>query len=84
MKHFRRFLCCLILALATTVSAFAQDNVVKGTVTDDKGEPVIGASVVQKGNQKNATITDIDGNFSLKIPGSKGTIVVSYRGINTK
>ena len=84
MKHFRRFLCCLILALATTVSAFAQDNVVKGTVTDDKGEPVIGASVVQKGNQKNATITDIDGNFSLKIPGSKGTIVVSYIGMKTK
>lgn len=39
---------------------------VTGTVNDDMG-PVIGASVVEKGNPSNGTITDIDGNFSLSV-----------------
>lgn len=39
---------------------------VKGVVNDAMG-PVIGASVVEKGNATNGTITDIDGNFSLKV-----------------
>lgn len=84
MKQFRRIICCLILSVMTSAMAFAQGNVVKGVVLDANGEAVIGASVVQKGNQKNATITDIDGNFSLSLPSSKGTIVVSYIGMNTK
>ena len=84
MKQFRRFICCLILSVMTTAMAFAQGNSVTGTVFDDKGDPVIGASVIQKGNTKNATITDIDGNFSLSLPGGKGTIMVSYIGMNTK
>lgn len=83
MKQFRRFICCLILSVMTTAMAFAQGNVT-GTVFDDKGDPVIGASVIQKGNTKNATITDIDGNFSLSLPSGKGTIMVSYIGMNTK
>ena len=84
MKQFRRFICCLILSVMTSAMAFAQGNNVTGTVFDDKGDPVIGASVIQKGNTKNATITDIDGNFSLSLPGGKGTIMVSYIGMNTK
>ena len=83
MKQFRRFICCLILSVMTSAMAFAQGNVT-GTVFDDKGDPVIGASVIQKGNTKNATITDIDGNFSLSLPSGKGTIMVSYIGMNTK
>lgn len=84
MKQFRRFICCLILSVMTSAMAFAQGNSVTGTVFDDKGDPVIGASVIQKGNTKNATITDIDGNFSLSLPGGKATIMVSYIGMNTK
>lgn len=57
-------------------------QLIKGSVTDSKGDPIIGASIVQKGTQ-NGTITDIDGNFSLQI--SKGsTLVVSYIGFTTK
>ncbi|MCB6516137.1 carboxypeptidase-like regulatory domain-containing protein, partial [Veillonella atypica] len=37
----------------------------KGVVTDMRGEPIIGASVVEKGTT-NGTITDLDGNFTLK------------------
>ena len=55
-----------------------QKVTVKGTVNDAQG-PVIGASVVEKGNSFNGTITDVDGNFSLSVkPGA--TLVVSYVG----
>ncbi len=84
MKQFRRLICCLILSVMTSAMAFAQGNVVKGVVKDANGEAVIGASVVQKGNTKNASITDIDGNFSLNLPNGRGTIVVSYIGMNTE
>lgn len=52
-----------------------------GTVLDENNEPIIGASVVQKGT-KNAAATDVDGHFSLKVaPGA--TLVVSYVGYKT-
>ncbi|MCF0198775.1 MAG: TonB-dependent receptor [Bacteroidaceae bacterium] len=83
MKTFRRFLCCLVLSMVTSV-AFAQSNVVKGVVVDSSGEPVIGAKVMEKGNPKSATVTDIDGNYSLSLSKSKGTIVVSMVGMTPK
>lgn len=67
------FLLCLI-----PIWAFSQNITVKGVVTDTTGEPVIGASVVQKGTS-NGIITDIDGNFSLNVP-SSSTIVISFVG----
>lgn len=51
---------------------------VKGTVTDSKGEPIIGASVVEKGTT-NGIITDLDGNFTLKVP-ENAVISISYVG----
>ena len=55
---------------------------VTGTVNDDMG-PVIGASVVEKGNPSNGTITDIDGNFSLSVkPGA--TLLISYIGYKSQ
>ena len=59
-----------------------QKITVKGTVNDAMG-PVIGASVVEKGNYSNGTITDMDGNFSLSVqPGT--VLVVSYIGYKTQ
>ena len=46
--------------------ANAQQRNVQGMVTDPNGEPIIGASVVEE-STTNGTITDIDGNFSLKV-----------------
>ena len=46
--------------------AYAQDITVNGTVVDDTGEPVIGATVMVEGTS-NGTTTDLDGNFSLKV-----------------
>lgn len=70
-----------VLMMVFAIPSFAQ-GLVKGVVIDSSGEPIIGATVVQKEDRKNAAITDIDGNFSLKLPGSKGTIVVSYIGMS--
>lgn len=76
-----RFLLVLFGLLCLSMTALAQDANIRGTVVDSHGEPVIGASVVQKDNRKNGTITDIDGNFSLKLPSGKGTVLVSYIGM---
>ena len=57
-------------------------SAVKGTVNDDSGEPIIGASVVEKGTT-NGTVTDFDGNFSLNVK-SGATLVVSYIGYTTQ
>jgi len=72
-------LLCLLLVCGQ-VSAQTTD---KGTVKDQTGEPVIGATVVEKGNAKNAAVTDFDGNFTLKLQKSK-TVVISYIGMVTQ
>ena len=70
--------------LLVCASAWAQGIAVKGTVTDSNGEPLIGASVVIKGNTSVGTVTDFDGNFALSVPSESSTIVISYVGMNTK
>ena len=60
MKTTRTALLTLLVALIS-LSVSAQNVTVKGTVKDKTGETVIGASVVEKGNTSNGTITDIDG-----------------------
>ena len=67
----------LMLGLFLSVGAFAQINV-KGHVKDAQGEPIIGATVRVDGTQT-ATITDFDGNFTLKA-NAGADIVVSYIG----
>ena len=82
MRHLRFFL--LALMASTILSAFAQneDITVSGTVVDNNGEPVIGASVIQKGTS-NGAVTDLDGHFSVKVP--KGTtLTISYIGFSTQ
>jgi len=58
----------------------AQNKQVSGTVVDETGEPVIGASVVAKGTTT-GTVTDVDGKFSLSVPGSAQTLVIKYVGM---
>ena len=72
------FLSSLILLTSTIM--YAQSEI-KGTVLDDLGETVIGATVLEKGTT-NGTITDFDGNFSLKVDAGK-TLVISYVGYKT-
>lgn len=64
---------------AGPMSTAQQGNItVKGKVVDEKGEPLPGASIQQKGTT-NGTVTDIDGNFSLSVP-SDATVIVSFLG----
>ena len=63
------------------MGALAQ-NVVKGTVNDEVGEPVIGATVKVQGTQQ-GSITDFDGKFSIEAP-SNATLEVSYVGYVTQ
>lgn len=62
-------------------SLMAQTQV-QGTVVDEQGEPVIGASILVKGTTNVGTITDVDGKFTLSAP-SDGTLIVSYVGMET-
>ena len=59
-----------------------QESKVSGTVTDENGEPVIGASVVVV-ESKQGTITDIDGKFLVNVP-KNGHLKVSYIGYETQ
>lgn len=64
--------------LLMSVVAFAQ-NQIKGHVADAAGDPIIGANVTVKGTTT-GTITDIDGNFTLEVGSTDGTLVVSFIG----
>ena len=75
----------LWLALMGCLTLSAQNTItVTGTVFDATGETLIGASVVVKGNTSQGTITDFDGNFTLKVPSENTVLVFSYVGMNTR
>ena len=78
----KRFLFTFVMALMVTMTAFAQKRTFTGTVVDSNGEPLIGASVVQKGTT-NGGITDIDGNYSVQVDAGS-TLVFSYVGYETQ
>lgn len=83
MKDAMKLLCKLCLLAAFFVLAPPEvlaQTTAKGQVFDSTGEPVIGATVVEKGNAKNATVTDFDGNFTLKLQKAK-SVVISYVGM---
>ena len=77
---------CLFLAGLLVVSgaeAFAQNATVKGKVTDSRGEPVIGATVMLSSNQTVGTQTDLDGNYSISVP-SNASLIYSCVGYATQ
>lgn len=66
----------------TQQHAATKAKAVKGTVLDENGEPVIGATIREKGTN-NVAVTDIDGNFTISVPESS-TVEVSYLGYANK
>ena len=76
MEKLKRFLLSTMLIFASTL-LYAQTEIT-GTVVDETGEGVIGATVMEKGTS-NGTVTDIDGNFTLKVA-EGATLVISYIG----
>ena len=77
---FRRLMLSFFFLLASTLT-FAQTEV-SGTIVDNTGEPIIGATIMEKGTS-NGTISDIDGNFHLKTA-SGATLIISYIGFETQ
>ena len=75
----RRMVLAAVLVVGGALSVSAQTKV---TVVDALGEAVIGASIIEKGT-RNGGITDIDGNYTIKVQG-KNPIVVSYVGMKTQ
>lgn len=78
----RRGLSMMLFILFSVTLGFSQ-VLVRGTVIDQTGESVIGASIQVKGTTQ-GTITDIDGKFSLGVPDKKSVIVISFIGYATK
>ena len=73
------------LAMTCALPALAQNKVVQGTVVDENGEPVIGATVRVEGT-KIATVTDFDGNYKVDAPADANIVIsyIGYKDTNTK
>ena len=79
MKKVKRFLLCTVLLFVSTMM-YAQTEIT-GTIYDETGEGVIGATVKEVGTS-NGTVTDLDGNFTLNV--APGTMIsISYIGYDT-
>ena len=80
----KRYLVTLIALLSITFSAFAQGTIeITGKVVDETGEGVIGANVIVKDVPGLGVITDIDGNYAIKVKEFQ-TLVFSYMGYHTQ
>ena len=81
----RQTVSAILMLMAFSTTLHAQNSItVKGTVTDASEEPLIGASVVVKGNTSQGTVTDFDGNFTMKVPSESSVLVISYVGMTTQ
>lgn len=78
----KKHLLVVALVVFGLVGAMAQ-RTISGTVTDESGEPLIGASILVKGTST-GMVTDLDGTYSLSVPEGATTLVFSYTGYTTK
>lgn len=85
MKQKRFFLRILILCIGFMfcVGAYAQQITVTGSIKDNAGEPIIGGNVMVKGTS-NGTVTDLNGNYTLKNVDPTSNLVFSFVGYASK
>ena len=85
LEFLTKALAALLICCGLSISAFAQNRTISGTVVDSQNAPIIGASVmiVSNSNSPQGTVTDIDGKFSLNVP-SGASLVVSFIGYKTE
>lgn len=72
----------ITLMLFTSIPIFSQSVLVKGFVKDVQREPIIGATVKEKGNTGVGTITDTDGTFSMNVSNANATLIITSIGMN--
>ena len=84
-NDFRKFLLIFLIAWSGTYPVWAQKNVeIQGKVIDKRtGDPVIGASLSNKDDNV-GTVTDIDGNFKVRVSSLPATLVVNFIGYKTE
>ncbi len=73
----------LLLSVFFTLSMAAQTSI-QGVVLDSSGEPLIGASIREKGVNGGGTATDLDGKFDLKVTSTRSVLIASYVGMKSK
>ena len=85
MKAFNTIRCFFLTVMlaVSAVNVFAQNITVKGKVTDSRGEPVVGATVMLSGNQTVGTLTELDGSYSISVP-SNASLIFSCVGYATQ
>ncbi|WP_374760190.1 SusC/RagA family TonB-linked outer membrane protein [Dyadobacter pollutisoli] len=81
-RNLTRCFYSLFLSMVVMAGAYAQDVTVKGKVSDEQGQGLPGVSVVAKGTSV-GTVTDLEGNYSVNVPGST-TLVFSFIGYITQ
>ncbi len=82
IKYFTFYSLLLCLSLGSINLSQAQTKTITGTVIDEEGIPLIGASVFLKGDASIGAATDLDGKFSLDIPEEGAVLVVSFIGFS--
>jgi len=65
------------------ISVMLAQRTVTGTISDDAGEALIGASVLVKGTD-NGTVTGIDGSYTVNVPEGANTLIISYTGFKSE
>ena len=76
------YLLSFLVSLLFFNNTFTVEHQVQGKVTDYDGEPLIGASILEKGTT-NGTLTDFDGVFTLQAKDKNSTLIISYTGFET-
>lgn len=78
------YLLFMLASFGFTTRSLAQSTVVSGTITDNTGVALPGASVIVKANQTIGVQSDFDGNYTIEVPGPETTLVFRYLGFVTK
>ena len=73
----------LILLFLTSTAVYAQKITITGTVTDEKGTPLVGATVQVKGTTQ-GVLTDLNGKYSIDVAGTNVTLLFSFVGYTSK
>lgn len=82
MKQVRRLI-LLMVSVLVSLPILAASREVRGTITDEAGEPLIGVSVMLE-KSRTGCMTDIDGRFSLQVPEGQATLKIVYVGYQTQ
>ena len=83
MPAMKKLLALFAISMLMCVTALSQERTVTGAVKDASGTGLPGVNVVVKGTS-NGVITDLDGKFSIKVPGDEAVIAVSFIGYKTE